>query len=434
MQSPPNRRYLAICLSLLFSLSLINYLDRVALSVAAKDIAADFHLTPVEMGYFFSSFLWTYVVCVVPAGMLADRYGSRKVAGAGIALWSLATVCTGLVTGLGSIIATRLAMGAGEATSYPAANRLIREQVPAAQRGFATAVFNSGAYAGPAFGAVLIAWVISLWGWRVAFIIAGLTGFVWLVLWQWFFKHVVPPHPVTQPAMQARTPEADHAALHGEASGLGILLRSESMWGTALTMGTSIYALYFLLTWLPTYLQTSKGLDIKQAGFVTAIPYIGSVILGIFLGRLSDRFLEKGEVQSGRRRPMIAVMLLCSSVILLTPFVQSLWVIVLLFTVSLTGIATAGSLNMALANDLLVDARDAAKANSLVVLGGNAFGIIAPIATGYIIQATGSYDYAFIVAGGLLVVGAILSQVMTRQPIGAASKAGGRSAPRTGEA
>ncbi|MDB5511367.1 MAG: transporter [Enterovirga sp.] len=414
-------RMLAL-LVLLFTLSLINYLDRVALSVAGSTIAADFHLTPVEMGYFFSSFLWSYVLCVVPAGIIADRYGSKLIAGLGISVWSLATIATGLSFGFASIVATRVVMGAGEATSYPAANRLIRQAVPPKSRGVATAIFNSGAYAGPAFGSILIGWLISLFGWRIAFVIAGLVGFVWLAAWIVFFRGR--SEDAQEPA-QATEVRPGSAAATSPRSSVFSLLRSLSMWGTAITMGTSIYALYFLLTWLPSYLQTVKGLDVKQSGMVSALPYLGAVVFSILISKATDRFLG-GEGGSGEhRRPMIGLMMLCSAALLFTPYVDSIAGITVLFTISLVGIATTGSLNMALAGDLLTNVEDAGKVNALVVLGGNVFGILAPIVTGYIVQATGAYDNAFIVAGVLCVGGAVVSQTLTRGRIG-----GGASEPR----
>jgi MFS family permease len=411
MDRAKNNYPLSLSISFLFSLSLINYLDRVTLSVAGKAIAGEFGLSPVQLGYFFSSFLWSYVLCVVPCGILADRVGPRIVILGGIVLWSLATIGTGLATGFVAILATRIVMGVGEATSYPGAIRLIRESVPAADRGFATATFNSGAYAGPAFGAVLIGWLISVAGWRLAFVIAGLIGLGWAALWLLFLK-------LTGQSLRSRPIPAVSASANP--SGIGRLLRSRSLWGTALTQGCSIYTLYFLLTWLPTYLQSTTGLNIAQAGIASAVPYIGAVLLNILFGRLSDRFGRSGHPASGNRRAMIGIMMVLSSVLLFTPMISDLRGLTLLFAVSLTGISSAGSLNMTLASDLLVRPDDAATVNALVVLGGNVFGILAPIVTGYIVSATGGYDAAFIVAGVLALCGALASQTMTRSPIGTA--------------
>jgi MFS family permease len=408
MGATRSRKFLAISLAFLFTLALINYLDRIALSVAGKMIATEFTLTPVQLGYFFSSFLWSYVICVIPCGILADRFGAKRVIGGGISLWSLATVGTGLAPGFGSLLFSRIVMGAGEATTYPAAIRLIRATIPAANRGFATATFNSGAYAGPAFGSILISWLVATFGWRISFVIAGLTGFVWLALWLAFLKQGSSERSDEQEAL--KTPMGG-----GASTDLRALLGSSSLWGTALTQGLSIYTLYFLLTWLPTYLQTTRGLNITQAGLIGALPYIGAVIFNILLSRLNDRVVRGN---SSSRRRWIGAMMLLSAALVFTPYVDDIRWLVAIFTISLTGISTAGSLNMTLASDLLTNPNDAGKVNSVVVLGGNIFGILAPIVTGYIVAGSGSYDYAFLVAGVLAISGAIISQVLTRVPIG----------------
>jgi MFS family permease len=401
---------IAFLYAMLFSMTLINYLDRVALSISAKPISIEFGLSPVQMGYLFSSFLWTYLLCVIPAGILADRWGAKPSCTAGMAIWSLATVVTGLATGLGWLLATRFVMGAGEATTYPCGNKLIRDQIPEARRGFATTVFNSGTYAGPACGAILIGWLVSRFGWHIAFVIAGAIGLVWLVPWLLVVRStssVAPAEPVT-----------DTIPVRYDGSGLIGLLRSRSMWGVALIQGCAIYTQYFFLTWLPSYLQAAKGMNLQHAAIYTALPYICSVILGVLFGKVSDRLLKPGQAERGKRRLVITVALLCSSVILLAPLVNNILLIVALLSISLTGIATATSLNMALANDLLVHAEDAGKANSLVLVGANVFGILAPIVTGYIVGTTHSYDYAFATAGVLLVLAAVISQSMTRSRIG----------------
>lgn len=424
MKSSTSRSLVAVYL-LLFTMALINYLDRVALSVAARPIAAEFQLSPVEMGYLFSSFLWTYLLCLIPAGILADKYGAKGVCVGGMGVWSIATVLTGLVGSFHALFATRLVMGAGEATSYPCANKFIREQVPTQNRGFATTIFNSGAYAGPAVGALFIGWLVSVVSWRVAFMLAGAIGLVWLVPWMIWFRNSAPQATTTAaaPAMAA-TPDPG--------VGLKGLLRSTSMWGIAVTQGCAVYTQYLFLTWLPSYLQATKGMNIKDAAIYTALPYACAVLFGMLLGRISDKLLRPGEAETGKRRPMIGAMLLCSSVILAAPFVSNIWVIVLLLAVSLTGIATAISLNMALANDLLDHAADAGKANSIAIAGGNVFGILAPIVTGYLVAATDSYNYAFAAAGVLLLVGALVSQVATRRRIGEARCADARAGREAG--
>ena len=412
----------------LFSLAMINYVDRVALSVASKPIAQEFGLSPVAMGYLFSSFLWTYLVCLIPMGILVDRLGTKAVNAAGIALWSAATMMTGTAWNYASLITTRLAMGIGEATTFPAGGRVVREWIPAGERGLTNSIFLAGTQAGPAVGAVIVAWVIGAVGWRGSFFVVGAVGGIWLVAWLIWFDT---PERVSWLGDEERAKvlaerDAETKALEQKTRGTRVLdlLRTRTMWGLALAEGCAVYTQYLFLTWLPSYLQTTRQLSIVKTGLFTAVPYAGAALLGIALGRISDRLLKRDEVGEGRRRRMGVVMMLSSAVILFTPFVDDIGVILALFTLSLTGMATAISLNFSLVNDLLRNPEDSGKAMSILIVGGNSFGIAAPIVTGYVIQSTGSFNWAFGIAGLLLVAGATLLLTMTREPIRIPAAAG----------
>jgi len=405
----------------LFTLAMINYVDRVALSVAAKPIAEEFGLSPVAMGYLFSSFLWTYLLCLIPMGILVDRFGSKAINAAGITLWSAATMMTGAAWSFASLVATRLAMGIGEASTFPAGGRVVREWIPAGERGLTNAIFMAGTQAGPAVGALIVAWILSQVGWRMSFVVVGAIGFVWLAAWLIWFDQ---PERVRWLSEEERSKilherGADTRALRQRTGSARVLqlLRTRTMWGLALSEGCAVYTQYLFLTWLPSYLQSTRGLTVLKTGLFTALPYAGAALLGILLGRLSDRLLSASSVGEGRRRNMGVIMMLSSAVILFTPFVDDVWLLLVLFTLSLTGMATAISLNFSLVNDLLRNPEDAGKAMSILIVGGNAFGIAAPIVTGHVIAATGNYNWAFAIAGVLLVTGALLLLTMTRRPI-----------------
>jgi len=382
------------------------------------------------MGFLFSSFLWTYLLCLIPMGILVDRWGTRIINAAGITLWSAATIFTGAAWSYASLIASRLAMGVGEATTFPAGGRVVREWIPMGERGITNAVFIAGTQAGPAVGALIVAWIISQIGWRGSFVVVGAVGFVWLAAWlRWFNT----PERVRWLDDAERTKilserEAETRLLEHKSDPLRVLrlLRSRTMWGLALSQGCAVYTQYLFLTWLPSYLQTTRQLTILKTVF-TAVPYAGAALLGIVLGRVSDRLLAGGGVTSGRRRSMGVVMMASSAVILFTPMIDSIEVILLLFTLSLTGMATAIALNFSLVNDLLRNPEDSGKAMAILIVGGNSFGIAAPIVTGYVIQFTGSYNWAFGIAGLLLVAGASILLTMTRQPIQIASAAAGHA-------
>jgi MFS family permease len=415
-----NKRRFWVCV-FLFVLTTINYTDRVALSVAAKPIAVEFGLTPVELGYLFSSFLWMYIVCLIPVGLLVDRYGGKVVNAGGIALWSVATVLTGFSTGFGFMAASRVVMGMGESTSWPASNRIIREWFPAKERAFANAVFGAGSAAGPAFGAVAVTTVVGFFGWRTGFYAAGAVGFLWLMVWWAVFDKPEQVGWLTQAErnkiLAERDGEVVRPATPQAGSSLGRLLSLRPVWGLFLTQGCMVYGGYMLLTWLPTYLQQAKGLSLMNAGFVSAVPFGSAAVVSIILGRGGDWWLTSEGVHSGRRRSMIALMLMGPALMLAVPYLNSLWSIVLVLSIAASMGWTASALNFALVTDLVRNPADIGKVTSITVLGGNSFGIMGPIVTGYVLAITGSFNATFAVAGLLALIGAACTLTLTRQPI-----------------
>jgi MFS family permease len=408
----------------MFSLATINYVDRIVLSVSSTPIAEEFGISKVELGYLFSSFLWLYVVCLVPMGMIVDRKGTRLVNAAGIGLWSIATALTGLASGFGMLIATRVMMGIGESTTYPASGRVIREWIPLRERSLFAAFFNSGAYFGPAIGGLVLAWLVSAAGWRATFLACAAVGFVWLLAWLIWFR--MPEEASWLSAeerafiLRERGGGARGALADGPSIGLRGLLGSTSMLGLMLAQGCAVYTQYFFLTWLPNYLQTERGMSMLKSGALMALPFIGAVILTVLVGGLSDSLLTEESARGGGRRRLGALLMLFGSVILLTPLVDSVYLVLVLITIALGGVASAVALNIALIGDLLRSSADSGRATALLILGGNIFGILAPIVTGYVVQATGSFDMAFVVAGALLVLGALAVFLLARKPIGPA--------------
>ena len=404
----------------LFLLTSINYADRVALSVAAKPISIEFGLTPVEMGYLLSSFLWMYVLFLIPVGLLVDRVGGKIVNGLGIFLWSAATVLTGFAPNFLFMISTRIVMGIGESTSWPASNRIIREWFPASERGFANAIFGAGAAFGPAAGAIAISAIIAHFGWREGFFVAGAVGFVWLLAWITLFDRpdrVRWLHPRERDLILAERDGDQQAIADQPASPLWHLLQRRSVWGLFLTQGCEVYGGYMLLTWLPSYLQQAKGLSVMNAGMLTAVPFGVASLLGIALGKISDRVLTREDVTSGRRRIMLAVTLVGAAGILIVPWINELWLIILILACARAMGLAGSALNFALVTDLVRSRADIGKVTSTTVVGGNSFGMMAPIVTGYIVQITGGFDQAFMIAGVLPLIGAVATLTMTRTPI-----------------
>jgi MFS family permease len=231
----------------------------------------------------------------------------------------------------------------------------------------------------------------------------GSIGLLWLVAAVvWFRRPASVPAPVTTPA---------------PGGGLRPLLSSMSMWGLFFTQGACVYSHYLFLTWLPSYLQVTRHLTILKTGLYSAVPFALTVVLSLAVAALSDRILQGRGQHTGQRRWMVAAMMLVSAVVLLTPLVENIWLILILVTVSLAGTSAATGLNSALLTDLLPSSSNSGAANGMLVVGGNVFGLMAPIVTGYVIDRTGSYDAAWVISGALLLAGMVISLTMTRRPI-----------------
>ncbi len=405
--------------ALLFLNLFINYMHRINLSVAAPAIAKDFGWDAGKMGLLFSSYQWTYCFFLLLWGWMTDRMGTRLVNGISVTIWSIAGMLTGVATTFGGMLATRLALGAGEAASFPTSGKVVRQWFPVSERGLATAIFNAGTFAGPAFSAPLVAWLLLKVGWRLSFMMTGSVGFIWVILWLKFFR--VPTECSWLPEeernyISAQTDSQAKPTAPPKGALLRILTR-KTMWGLFLTQGCCAYTMLLFLFWLPSYLVQSRHMSLVKAGWFTSLPYVVAVVLGLLVGKLSDAVLTNEAVRQGKRRTLLIVFILLSGVVLLTNMVANQYLLLALISISLACISSALSLNIALTNDLVWNPEMVGTAMGFLILGGNIFGSLVPIATGYIVKWTGSFDLAFYLAGFLLFLAAMICFTLTRKPL-----------------
>ena len=413
-----HRRYWVFFLLFLFSA--IAYLDRVNMSVAGKPIALEFGLSPIALGYLFSSFLWAYVLMMLPGGRLIDRWGTHVVASLATAVWSAAQIATGMVGSFATMLAARLGLGVGEAPFAPISYSSVRSWSPYTERGTAIAAISAGSSLGLALGAPVVAWLIETLSWRWSFIITGAVGFVWVLVW---FALVSTPEktrwlPQAEREYILATRDAGIAPPnHGGVGYLG-LIGCPAMWGLFISQGCLVYTSYLYLSWLPNYFQTARHLSMLNSGIYTAIPFLVAMVVGIVANWAGDRLLSAEAVRSGNRRYLVALSLLFMAAGLAIPFVDSLAAIVALITIVVSFAHVGPAANGALVGDLLRSPGDAGRATAFLVLGGNTFGLLAPIVTGYVVDATGSFDAAFAVAGALALIGAVAALALGRGTLG----------------
>lgn len=417
----PRRRYFVAVMLLL--MVMLGYIDRVNMSIAGPAIADELGLSAGTLGLLFSAFFWSYTAMLVPVGWLSDRYGTRVMIPLAIVVWSLGAIATGLTNRFSTMIGARLLLGVGESPVYPSGSLVAREWAPLKERGMFTGMLNAGALVGPAIGSVLAAYLVTELGWRQSFYILGGSGFFLAVLWFLTIKR--PEHagwldPEERDYIlenRNATGEEDEDLEESVPMSLPSLLRQPSMWGLLLAQGCAVYTQYLFLTWLPTYMVTARDTEVLGAGLLTGAIYGVAAILSVLIAWFSDRYVARRSTIGGIRRRIVITLMLLSTVLILVPFVQSIVVVIFLFAWTLTTITTAITLNIALTSDLIVDEGSGGLAFGLLILGGNSFGLLAPIVTGFLVQSTGSFNIPFALAVALIIVGALLSWLLVKRPL-----------------
>lgn len=405
---------------LLFLFNTIAYVDRVNISVAGKPIAQELGLSPVALGYLFSSFLWAYVLMMLPGGRLIDRFGPHNVAVVATAVWSVAQALTGAAVNFTTMLLTRLGLGIGEAPFAPVTYRSVGLWGPIKERGTAIAAISAGSSLGAALGAPFVAWVISVSSWRWSFVATGSIGIVWVLVWRAVVSTPEKTSWIPEPERRQIIAERGgglETADHGGVGYLG-LARTPAMWGLFISQGCMVYTVYLYLSWLPNYLQTQRHMSVMGSGIYTALPFLIASIVNVVANWIGDKALSVDAVHAGKRRYLVAICLLLTASGLLIPYVGSLTAMIVLVTFAVSFANCGPATNGALTNDLLRSPADAGRALAFLVLGGNTFGLCAPIVTGYLVEATGNFDSAFIAAGVLALIGATAALTLSRGTLG----------------
>ena len=411
---------------LLFLFNMIAYTDRVNISVAGKPIADELGLSPVALGYLFSSFLWAYVLMMLPGGRLIDRFGPHNVAAVATAVWSVAQMLTGATVNFFTMLLTRLGLGIGEAPFAPVTYRSVGLWGPLRERGTAIAAISAGSSLGAAIGRAVCR--VADFGQLVALVVrrdrrdrAGLGRGV-AAAW---CRRRSRPGGSPNPSGSSILAERDGGLKPPEHGGVGYLglIRAPAMWGLFISQGCMVYTVYLYLSWLPNYLQTQRHMSVMGSGIYTALPFLIASAVNIIANWIGDRALSVDAVHAGKRRYLVAICLLLTASGLLIPYVESLTAIIILVTCAVSFANCGPATNGALTNDLLRSPADAGRALAFLVLGGNSFGLCAPIVTGYLVESTGNFNTAFIAAGVLALVGAIAALTLSRGALGEVSSA-----------
>lgn len=311
-------------LGLLFVNIVINYLDRANLSVAAPELARDLELTSVQRGYILSAFGWTYAALQIPGGVLADRVAPRLLYAVCLVTWSITTMLQGVARGFVGIFGFRLATGAFEAPSYPINNRIVTSWFPDNERASAIALYVSGQFIGLAFLTPILVNVQAGFGWRGLFMITGLVGLLWGIVWYIFYREPT-DHPRAN-AEELEYIEQGGGVFHRDTTqkrppiwtkeNLKKVFSSRTLWGVYIAQFAVNATLWFFLTWFPSYLVDYRGLDFIKSGYLASIPFLAACAGLLLSGFLSDKLAKQGRsVSFARKAPIIFGLLLSVSIV-----------------------------------------------------------------------------------------------------------------------
>src|ERR1700756_3473727 len=386
-----NRRWSIV--SLLFAASLINYLDRAAISFALPLISRDFQLTSQSKGLLLSSFFWSYALMQIPIGWCADRFNLRWLYAGAFTIWSFAQGLAGLARSLTALLAFRILLGIGESIYLPGGTKIVSLLFSPKERGLPSGLFDFGTRTGLVLEGILVPWLLVHFGWRRTFLILGLTALVWIAPWFWVFPR----------CMQA--PDMNVASTSITSHSLARTLLNRNLLGLCLGFFCFDYYWYVLVTWLPDYLVTVRQLSIVQAGFYASLAFFTFGIAEPIGGWIADTLIRHGWAETATRKGIVTVAF-AMGVFLMAAMrtVHTGIAIWLLMGASLVGLATG---------NLLAILQSCAPAEAVGIwtgtenFAGNLAGIIAPLAVGFLITSYGSYVPGFKLASIVLFAGVL---------------------------
>jgi ACS family glucarate transporter-like MFS transporter/ACS family D-galactonate transporter-like MFS transporter len=438
-----NVRYLILLM--IFIITTLNYADRATLSITGSAMRSEFGFDAIRMGYIFSAFSWAYVLSQLPAGWLLDRFGARRMYAASIFLWSLFTLLQSSIGLAGSagaaviaLFVLRFAMGMAEAPAFPANAKVVASWFPTAERGTASAIFNSAQYFAAVIFTPLMAWITHSFGWQNVYLVMGVTGIVLALTWLKVMKNPSDHPRINQAELehienggglihpQRKTAYAD-AASPGTWFYVRQLMSNRMLLGVYLAQYCINVLTYFFLTWFPIYLVQARGMNILQAGLTASLPAICGFTGGVLGGVFSDALIRRGHsLTIARKVPIVGGMLL-SVCIIGCNYVTADWLVVALMSLAFFG-KGIGALGWAVVAD--TSPKEAiGLSGSIFNMFGNVAGIVTPIVIGYLVAKTGSFNGALVFVGinallavfSYLVIVKKIERVELRAPSGSGS-------------
>jgi MFS transporter, ACS family, D-galactonate transporter len=401
----PRRRWAIACL-LGFGV-LVNYFDRVNLSVSKDALDAAFGISAVTFGYLSSAYNWTYAALQLPSGLLLDRFGVKKVGRCSTILWAIASFGAAVSTGIGGFLAARLFLGIGEAPTFPANSKAIGYWFPKQERSLATAIFDSMAKLSSAIGVPLLGILLLHFGWRWSFAATGFISVLFFVLFYALYRNPSEDRRLSDAERQfiakgGAQPEDRAKAAKG--APLWYLLRQRRVCGLALGFAGYNYTFYLLLTWLPSYFLAVHNVDLLHSVAYTSVPWLFATLTDLIVGGwLVDALIQRGWNAVRVRQVVLIGGTSLGLGILGAAQAQSAAAALFWISLSIGGLSAASPVGWSIPS-LIAPKESVGTVGGILNFSNQLAAIAAPIVTGYVVQSTHAYSWAFVVATAILLI------------------------------
>jgi MFS transporter, ACS family, D-galactonate transporter len=389
---------------------LVNFFDRINLSVARDALHDSFGLSLIAFGYLSSAFSWTYAFMQMPAGVLLDRWGVRRVGRVSTLLWSLSSFAASIAPGLGWFFGARLLLGASESPTFPANAKAIGYWFTQDERSLAMAITDAAAKFSTAIGVPLIGLLLLRVGWRWSFAATGFVSFLYFLLFYSIYRNPSEDAHLTAQERELIVrggAQLEDARKQQRGSSLGYLLTKRKVYGLALGWGAYNYTFFLLLAWLPSYLSVSLHVDLFHSIFYTSVPWLFATCTDLVVGGwLVDVLIRRGSDANRVRQTVLVLGTAFGLAILGAASARSAASAMIWISLALGGLAAAAPVAWTVPS-LISPKESVGTLAGAVNLCGQIAAISAPIVTGYIVSATHSFAAAFVTATVILLLGIV---------------------------
>ncbi|PAK93235.1 MFS transporter [Stenotrophomonas rhizophila] len=410
-----------VLLALLFFSTVINYLDRQALSILATTIQADLSMSDLEYARVVQVFLFAYAAAYVMAGRVTDWLGARVALLLFVGWWSLANIATGFVRSAFELGAARFALGLGEPGNYTVGTKVVSEQFPAPQRGLALGLYTAGAMIGATLAPPLIGGIALTYGWRSAFWITGVAGLLWMIAW-----YLVYPRPAQQAATAVTaaataeavaTPALETPAATAPAASMkgvwGRLARDRTVWALVASRAVADPVWYFYLFWFPKYLGDARGMSLAAIASLAWIVYVAADIGSVGGGLISGRLVKRG-MSPVRARLATMIGAACLAPIGMLVALHPPIPLLLALACVVTFAHLTYQINLTAMTVDLFPSRYIASVAGLVGCGSALGGMVSAQVVGHLV-ADGNFDRAFVLMAFLHPIAVLLAWTALRK-------------------